>query len=136
MSTVLLLQTLQAEGENLKVTPRHINRLRRRWKTSRSKGRPYKNQTRVAPETKGTAIQLRPNVPMIGIHLFACWLEEQGSFEQVVVALEFAVELYRQEHPREEFPLLFHRPETLKKLFMDQRVHLNRNLRFGRNSMW
>jgi hypothetical protein len=53
----------------------------------------------------------------VGVHLFAHWLDQHDVFGPVVVQLTQAIETYKRAHPDEDFPLLHHREQTLRRRF-------------------
>ncbi len=58
-----------------------------------------------------------PRLAFVGVHLFANWLDQQHTFEPVVAQLQQAVETYKHRHPDEDFALLHHREQTLRRRF-------------------
>ena len=57
-----------------------------------------------------------PRLAFVGVHLFAHGLDQQHTFAPVVAQLQQAVETYKQRHPDEDFALLHHREQTLRRL--------------------
>jgi hypothetical protein len=98
------------------VSVRHLNRLRAAWGLSRRRGRPRQRACAV-PSGEGELIALAPRLSFVGVHLFGHWLDQQAAFTEVVERLEPAIETYSQTHPEEDFPLLHHRQETLRRRF-------------------
>ena len=108
-----MIRKLQDEyQEPVTVTIRQVNRLRVKWGFSRNKGRPNRTNHQVV-ETE--PIQKHFHILSVGIHLFAAWVENEGSIMQIVSSLEDAIAEYKEEYPSADFPLLFHRRETLVK---------------------
>jgi len=58
-----------------------------------------------------------PRLAFVGVHLFANWLDQQHTVEPVVAQLQQAVETYKHGHPDEDFALLHHREQTLRRRF-------------------
>jgi len=53
----------------------------------------------------------------VGVHLFAQWLDQHDQFGPVVAQLQQAIEAYKQAHPGDDFALLHHREQTLRRRF-------------------
>jgi hypothetical protein len=53
----------------------------------------------------------------VGVHLFEHWLDQQGAFDPVVAPLKQAITVYQETHPGDDFALLHHRDETLRRRF-------------------
>jgi hypothetical protein len=53
----------------------------------------------------------------VGVHLFAHWLHQRDAFGPVVAQLTQARENHQQEHPEDDFALLYHRESTLLHRF-------------------
>jgi hypothetical protein len=53
----------------------------------------------------------------VGVHLFAHWLNQQGAFDPIVAQLQQAIAAHREAHPDDDFALLHHRDETLRRRF-------------------
>lgn len=101
----------------LPIGVRHVNRLRVRWGLNRGKGRPRGTGLEKDSPSQGALVQLRPHVSFVGVHLFAAWLDEQGTCEQVVLLLQQRIQEYGEGHPDVDFPLLHHKAETLLHRF-------------------
>ena len=99
----------------LAVSVRHLNRLRATWQHNRRKGRPR----HVAGSTAagGALVQVTPHLSYVGVHLFAHWLDQQEAFEPVVARLQQAIEAHKRAHPADNFALLHHRDQTLRRRF-------------------
>ena len=109
-------QILEKSGQP-NITIRHFNRLRKSWGLSRAKGRPKKPMAEQPSSDLPVSINLNANVPFIGVHIFACWVEKQGLFLTVLELLKEAISLHMVKHPQNSFPLLKHRDETLLARF-------------------
>jgi hypothetical protein len=99
----------------LAVSVRHLNRLRATWQHNRRKGRPR----HVAGSTAagGALVQVTPHLSYVGVHLFAHWLDQQEAFEPVVARLQQAIAAQKRAHPADNFALLHHRDQTLRRRF-------------------
>jgi hypothetical protein len=53
----------------------------------------------------------------VGVHLFAHWLDQQGTFDPVVAQFTQAIEAHRHAHPDDDFALVHHREQTLRHRF-------------------
>jgi hypothetical protein len=53
----------------------------------------------------------------VGVHLFEHWLDQQGAFDPIVAQLQQAITAYQEAHPGDDFALLHHRDETLRRRF-------------------
>jgi hypothetical protein len=100
---------------SMAVSVRHLNRLRATWQRNRRKGRPRHATYRAAA---GRAlVQITPHLSCVGVHLFAHWLDQQDAFGPVVVRLQQAIEAYKCAQPADDFALLHHRGQTLRRRF-------------------
>ncbi len=113
----LLLDKVAQTHTPIDISVRHLNRLRGWWQLNRPKGRPC-HPAGLKPEVTSPAIiRMRPRLPYVGVHLFAPWLDQQGTFDPVIAQLTQAIETYRHTHPRNDFALLHHREQTLRRRF-------------------
>jgi hypothetical protein len=110
-SRVILAKMAQRQV-HVPVSLRHLNRLRVKWNRNRPKGRPCGDG---GEEGTAALVRLTPHLPEVGVHLFVRWLEQQGSFTPLIRALQQAIEVYKRDHRDEDFALLHHREETLKR---------------------
>jgi hypothetical protein len=62
-------------------------------------------------------VTLTPHLSFVGVHLFSAWMESHDSFGKVITLLQQAIEVYVQENPDADFPLLHHKHETLQRRF-------------------
>jgi hypothetical protein len=53
----------------------------------------------------------------VGVHLFAHWLDQQDAFGPVVIQLQQAIEAHKRAHLDDDFALLHHREQTLRRRF-------------------
>jgi hypothetical protein len=51
------------------------------------------------------------------VHLFDHWLAQQGAFDPIMAQLKQAITAYQEAHPGDDFALLHHRDETLRRRF-------------------
>jgi len=115
-SRELLAQVAQRQGL-VPVSVRHLNRLRVQWMLNRPKGRP-RHAASCPPVASGTeVVRITPRLSFVGVHLFAHWLDHQGLLDTVVEQLTQAVEAYKRAHPSDDFALLQHREQTLRRRF-------------------
>src|SRR5207247_1254854 len=113
-SRVLLAKVAQTQPL-IAVSIRHLNRLRVKWKLNRRKGRP-RQAGGSRPVASGTeVVALTPHLACVGVHLFAAWLDHQESFAPVVALLRQAIQAYKSAHPDDDFALLHHREQTLRR---------------------
>src|SRR5262252_1192399 len=98
----------------LRIGVRQVNRWRVRWQGPRRKGRPRKIVTGVVAAPWRALATVSP-LPYVGMHLWAAWLEEQTTLGAVVALLQQAIAAYKKRQPAEDFPLLHHKPETLRR---------------------
>ena len=113
-SRVLLDKVAQTQ-ELLPVSVRQLNRLRVTWQLNRRKGRPRHTPCR-PPEASGAALaQVTPRLSCVGVHLFAHWLDQQDGFAPMVARLQHTIEAYKHRHPDEDFAVLHHREQTLRR---------------------
>ncbi len=75
-----------------------------------AKGRPEGD---VGSESHGELIRVIPDLGCVGVRIFGDWTDQQEGFSEAVVLLGETAEVYKTDHPEENFPLLFHREETL-----------------------
>ncbi len=109
-STQALKKAAEHRG-NIAITIRHLNRIRAKWGVSRKKGRP--SSPAFQDSECDNMVKMIPALSSIGVHLFAEWMEFQDNFSAVLEQLKKSIEIWRQQHPDETFPLLFHRDKTL-----------------------
>jgi len=115
-SRELLAKVAQRQGLVL-VSVRHLNRLRVQWLLNRPKGRP-RHAASCPPVASGAeVVRITPRLSFVGVHLFAHWLDDQGLLDTVVEQLTQAIHTYRTQHPDDDFPLLHHREQTLRRRF-------------------
>src|SRR5262244_517354 len=115
-SRELLAKVAQRPGL-VPVSVRHLNRLRVQWMLNRPKGRP-RHAASCPPVASGTeVVRITPRLSFVGVHLFAHWLDHQGLLDTVVEQLTQAVEAYKRAHPSDDFALLQHREQTLRRRF-------------------
>jgi len=113
----LLLDKMAQHHVPLDISVRHLNRLRRGWELSRPKGRPRYPPCHRPPAASAEIVRIQPRLLDVGVHLFAHWLEQQGAFDPIVAQLKQATHAYQQAHPDDDFALLHHRDETLRRRF-------------------
>src|SRR6516165_1006590 len=115
-SRELLAKVAQRQGL-MPVSVRHLNRLRVQWLLNRPKGRP-RHAASCPPVASGAeVVRITPRLSFVGVHLFAHWLDDQGLLDTVVEQLTQAIHTYRTQHPDDDFPLLHHREQTLRRRF-------------------
>lgn len=116
--TVTVLTRIEHEyQESVRVSIRHINRLRVRWGVNRKKGRPGREGGESVSSQDVSLVRVQSHVSCIGVHLFASWLEAQDVFVRVVDVLSCRIAEYVKKHPEESFALLCHRRATLLNRF-------------------
>jgi hypothetical protein len=115
-SRVLLAQVAQTQPALL-VSIRHLNRLRATWQLNRHKGRPRQAEGRLPVASGAAVVQVTPRLSCVGVHLFAHWLDQQGTFRPVVAQLQQAIAVHKCTHPDDDFALLHHREQTLRRRF-------------------
>jgi hypothetical protein len=113
----VLLDKVAERQIAMAVSLRHVNRWRATWGMNRRQGRPCHAQGRLAVACGAEVVRVTPHVSFVGVHLFAHWLNQQDTFEPAVAQLQQAVETYKQRHPDEDFALLHHREQTLRRRF-------------------
>jgi hypothetical protein len=115
-SRVLLDQVAQRQRP-IAVSIRHLNRWRAQWQLHRPKGRPRQAPGRRPVALGAEVVQATPRLSCVGVHLFAHWLDQHDVFGAVVVQLQQAIEAHQRAHPDEDFALLHHREQTLRRRF-------------------
>ena len=113
----LLLDKVAQHHVPLDISVRHLNRLRRGWELGRPKGRPHHTPCHRPTVASAKIVRVQPRVLDVGVHLFAHWLDQQGAFDPIVTQLKQAIQAYPQAHPNDDFALLHHRDETLRRRF-------------------
>jgi hypothetical protein len=53
----------------------------------------------------------------VGVHLFAHWLDQHDAFGPVVLQLKQAIEAHKRAQPDDDFALVHHREQTLRRRF-------------------
>ena len=115
-SRVLLAKVVQRQ-RLIVVSIRHLNRWRAQWQCNRPKGRPRQTRCRLPVVSSAAVVQVTPRLSLVGVHLFAHWLEQQRAFEPVITQRKQAIETYKRGHPDDDFALLHHREQTLRCRF-------------------
>src|SRR6266446_112122 len=113
----VLLDKVAQRQRPMAVSIRHLNRWRAQWQLNRSKGRPCRAPCRRPVALGAEVVQGTPRLSYVGVHLFAHWLDQHDVFGPVVVQLTQAIETHKRAHPDEDFPLLHHREQTLRRRF-------------------
>ncbi len=113
----LLLDKVAQSHAPLDISVRHLNRLRRQWELGRPKGRPRHAPCHRPAASRAEIVRIQPRLPYVGLHLFEHWLDQQGVFDPMVAQLKQAIQAYQQTHPDDDFALLHHRDETLRRRF-------------------
>src|SRR5712691_615367 len=109
-SRVLLAKVAHMQRP-MAVSIRHLNRVRATWQRNRPKGRP--RHAACSAAVGGALVQITPHLSCVGVHLFAHWLGQQGTFSPVVAQLQQAIAAHKRAHPDDDFALLHHRVQTL-----------------------
>src|SRR5215468_11753315 len=115
-SRELLAKVAQRQGL-VPVSVRHLNRLRVQWTLNRPKGRPRHAEGRPPVASGAEVVRITLRLSFVGVHLFAHWLDHQGLLDTVVEQLTQAIHTYRTQHPDDNFPLVHHREQTLRRRF-------------------
>ena len=97
------------------VSLRHLNRWRATWQLNRHKGRPRQASCPLPVAFGAEVVRIIPRLSFVGVHLFAHWLDQQGAFGPVVAQLKQAIEAHKHTHPDDDFALLHHREQTLRR---------------------
>jgi hypothetical protein len=100
---------------SIAVSVRHLNRLRATWQRPRRQGRP--RHVAGSAAAGGALVQITPHLSYVGVHLFAHWLDQQDAFGPVVARLQQAIEAHKRARPADNFALLHHRDQTLRRRF-------------------
>jgi hypothetical protein len=115
-SRVLLDRVTQRQTP-LSLSVRHLNRLRRQWQLNRGKGRPRHRAAGLPTPWQSAVVQVTPHLSCVGVHLFAHWLDQHDAFGPVVAQLRQAIEAHKRAQPDDDFALLHHREQTLRRRF-------------------
>ena len=99
------------------VSIRHLNRWRAAWQLNRRKGRPRRAPDQRPVAAGAEVVHVTPRLSYVGVHLFATWLDQQGLFDTVVEQRTQVVETHKHAHPGDDFALLHHRAQTLRRRF-------------------
>src|SRR5215471_10817713 len=113
----VLLDKVATLQRPIAVSIRHLNRWRAQWQCNRPKGRPRQVLCRQPVALGAEVVQVTPRLSFVGVHLFAHWLDQHEVFDPVVVQLTQAIEAHKRAHPDEDFALLHHREQTLRRRF-------------------
>ena len=113
-SRARLAQLAQRQGL-VPVSVRHLHRLRVQWRRNRPQGRPH-HAARCPPVASGTeVVRLTPRLSFVGVPLCAHGHAHQGLLDTVVAQLPPAVAADKRAHPSDDFALLHHREQTLRR---------------------
>ena len=115
-SRMILDKAVQAQVL-MPVSLRHLNRVRARWGLSRHRGRPCQGPASLPVVGDQDPMPPSSHLSFLGGHLFALWLDQQQALDLVVSGLQQAIQAYHQAHPDEDFALLHHREQTLRRRF-------------------
>jgi len=99
------------------VSIRHLNRWRAAWQLNRRKGRPRRAPDQRPVAAGAEVVHVTPRLSYVGVHLFATWLDQQGLFDTVVEQRTQVVETHKHAHPGDDFALVHHRAQTLRRRF-------------------
>jgi hypothetical protein len=99
------------------VSIRHLNRWRAQWQLNRLKGRPGQASCRPPVACGAQVVQVTPRLSFVGVHLFAHWLDQHDALGPVVIQLKQAIETHKRAHLDDDFALLHHREQTLRRRF-------------------
>jgi len=113
----LLLDKVAQTHLPLDISVRHLNRLRRGWELGRPKGRPRSTPCHRPAATSAEIVRVQPRLLDVGVHLFAHGLNQRRAFDPMVAQLKHATHAYQQAYPNDDFALLRHRDETLRRRF-------------------
>ena len=113
----VLLDKIARRQILIAVSLRHVNRWRVIWGLNRRKGRPRHAAGHWPVASGAEVVQVTPHLSFVGVHLFAHWLDQQAAFGPVVAQLQQAIEAYKPTHPDDDFVLLHHREQTLRRRF-------------------
>ncbi|MCP4152103.1 MAG: hypothetical protein GY757_30460, partial [bacterium] len=108
-----LLFKMEQEYGRVSITIRHLNRLRASWGLNRDKGRPRHSDSSEDSCFQKNLVQVKPNLPFIGISIFDDRMEQNDGFSGVMMLLKQAIEQHCLSNPGDSFPLLKHREETV-----------------------
>lgn len=100
---------------SMAVSVRHLNRLRATWQLNRRQGRPRQASCPLPVASGAEVVRITPHLSYVGVHLFAHWLAQQEVLEPVVARLQQAIEGHKRAHPADDFALLHHRDQTLRR---------------------
>ena len=95
--TRVLQALLFPNTEQATVTVRQLNRVRKKWRVSRKRGRPFSKIE--SGHKPAEVIQFKPIVSAIGLQIFSIWLELQPMWETIAGELSEQIASYRQAHP-------------------------------------
>jgi hypothetical protein len=99
------------------ISVRHLNGLRAKWNLNRRKGRPGHTAWSRPVCASAAVVQVTPHLSCVGVHLFAHWLAQHDAFGPVVAQLRQAIEAHQHAQPDDDFALLHHREQTLRRRF-------------------
>jgi hypothetical protein len=109
-----VMERMAARQAPLRIGVRQVNRWRVRWQGPRHRGRPRQAAVAMASSRSGAPVAME-RLTHVGVHLWAAWLEPQAVLMAMVAQLQSAITAYRAQHPEADFPLLHHKPETLRR---------------------
>ena len=78
----LVLHTIAETPEQIAVTLRHINRLRKAWGLNRGKGRPRQSGLSKKKVSRRGLVHVTPSLSFVGVHVFAVWWQQHGGIER------------------------------------------------------
>src|SRR5437879_7145448 len=113
----VLLDKISQRQITIAVSLRHVNRWRVTWGLNRDKGRPRHAGGHRPVASGAEVVRVTPHVACVGVHLFAHWLDQHDAFGPVVAQLTQAIETHKRAQPDDDFALLHHREQTLRRRF-------------------
>ena len=111
----VLLDKVAQRQRPLAVSLRQLNRWRVQWQLNRRQGRPRQAPCHRPVASEAAVVRVTPRLSCVGVHLFAHWLDQHETFGPVVTQLQQAIEAHKRAHPGDDFALLHHREQTLRR---------------------
>lgn len=111
LPTIKVIEEAHLFSCTIRLSVRHLNRIRHGWGFNRISGRPA--GSRNYQESCVSVVKVESKLQSVGVHLFSEWMECGEEFKRIMMLLNQAREEWQPEPDDKSFPLLSHKDETL-----------------------
>lgn len=111
LPTIKVIEEAHLFSCTIRLSVRHLNRIRHGWGFNRISGRPA--GSRNYQESCVSVVKVESKLQSVGVHLFSEWMECGEEFKRIMMLLNQAREEWQPEPDDKSFALLSHKDETL-----------------------